>query len=156
MHPAEVVAAAVARLRDAGIPTETRVATLRAAFGRTKLRPVGTVWRLGAVCVDADGGIWATGDVLVVSAPTHPNFRSQVALERNETRRMLVRAGVAVGTTVVLDPRPLDPDAPAAPLVALDDGVGVQWIAGGQAVPLAAYLDERVELLIHPPARATD
>jgi len=146
----------VQRLRDAEAPTETRVATLRAAFGRTKLRPAGEVWRLGALCLDADGGLWATGDVLVVTAPTHPNFRSQLALERNELRRVLVRAGIPVGATAVLEARPLDLAAPEPPLVALDDDVGVQWIAGAPPAPLAAYLAERVELLIHPPTRATD
>lgn len=150
------VDAVVGRMRDAGAPTEVRVATLRAAFGRTKLRRVGEVWRLGALCLDADGGVWATGEVLVVTPPTHPNHRSEVALHRNELRALLVRAGVPQGSTAVIDPRALDLDAPESPLVAGPDGLGVLWTPGGAAVPLEAYLAERAELLIHPPAGATD
>jgi hypothetical protein len=75
-----VVATAVEKLRDAGAPTETRVATLRGAFGRPKLRVVGEVWWLGALCLAADGAVFATGDVLVVSEPSHPNLFERVAL----------------------------------------------------------------------------
>ncbi len=156
MEPEAVVAATVAALRDAGAPTEVRVATLRGAFGRVRLHPVGEVWRLGALCLGDDGTVYATGDVLVVTEPTHPNHRSAVALERNELRAQLVRAGVRVGATAVVDARPLDLDAADPPLVALDDGLGVLWTPGGAAVPFAAYLAERAELLIHPPQRATD
>ena len=156
MEPAAVVDALVEQLRDAGAPTEVRVATLRGAFNRVKLRPAGKVWRLGALCLDADGGVWATGDVLVVTSPTHPNHRSAVALERNELRGMLLRVGVPEGATAVVDARPLDLDAADPPLVALDEGLAVLWTPGGAAVPFEAYLRERADLLIHPPAGATD
>jgi hypothetical protein len=152
----EVVATTVATLRDAGAPTEVRVATLRGRFGRARLRVVGEVWRLGALCLDADGGVWATGEVLVVTSPTHPNHRSAVALERNELRGLLLRAGVPEGATAVVDPRPLELDAPEPPLVATDAGLGVLWTPGGAAVPLAAYLTERADLHIHPLPGATD
>jgi len=150
VRPDELVAAAVVRLRDAGVPTETRVATLRGAFGRVKLRAVGEVWRLGAVCVARDGAVFATGDVLVVSEPSHPNFRSQLAVERNELRRQLRRAGIPVGATVVIDPRSLDLAVPHPPLVATAEGIGVEWTAGGGIIPLEAYLAERVDLLVNP------
>lgn len=154
MHPATAVAATVTRLRDAGAPTEVRVATLRGAFGRQRLRRAGEVWRLGALCLDADGGVWATGEVLVVTAPTHPNHRSAVALARNELRALLVQAGVPIGATAVVEPRPLDLDRPEEPLVGIPGGLGVRWVAGGEPVPLEAYLAERAELLVHPPERA--
>lgn len=156
MDARHVVAETVAALRNAGVPAETRVAALRGAFGRERLRVVGEVWRLGALCLDADGGVWATGDVLVVTRPTHPNHRSAAALERNELRGALLKAGVREGATAVVDARPLDLDAPEPPLVPLGPGLGVLWTPGGAAVPLDAYLRERAELLIHPPAGATD
>lgn len=146
--PAEVVAAAVAKLRDAGAPTETRIAVLRGAFGRTKLRPAGEVWRLGALCLADDGALFATGDVLVVTEPTHPNYRNELALERNELRALLRRAGVPAGATVVLDARPLDLDAPEPPLIATDAGLGVLWTTGGASIPFDRYLAERVDLLL--------
>jgi hypothetical protein len=145
--PGEVVATAIERLRDAGAPTETRVATLRGAFGRTKLRAVGAVWRVGVLCLSADGAVFATGEVIIVTEPTHPNFRSQVAVERNELRGLLRRAGVPVGATAVVDATPLDLEAPESPLAATDDGLAVEWTAGGSPIPFAAYLTERVELL---------
>ena len=148
MRPAEVVAAAVEKLRDAGAPTEIRVAMLRGAFGRTKLRPAGEVWRLGALCLGADGALFATGDVLVVTEPTHPNYRNELALERNELRALLRRAGVPAGATVVLDARPLDLDAPEPPLIATDAGLGVLWTTGGASIPFDRYLAERVDLLL--------
>jgi hypothetical protein len=148
VEPAEVVTATVVKLRDAGAPTETRVATLRGAFGRTRLRPVGEVWRLGALCLAGDGALFATGDVLVVTEPTHPNYRNELAVERNELRALLRRAGLPVGVTAVLDARPLDLDAPESPLVVTDDGLAVLWTAGGAANPFERYLAERVELLL--------
>jgi len=148
MDAHEVLAAAVARLREAGAPTETRVAAVRAAFGRTRLRPVGEVWRLGALCLAPDGALFATGDVLVVTEPTHPNFRNELAVQRNELRALLRRAGLPVGATAVLDARPLDLGAPEAPLVVTGDGLGVLWTAGGAAIPFGRYLEERVDLLL--------
>jgi len=156
VDPREIVDAVVVTLRDAGAPTEVRVATRRGRFGRAKLAVAGNVWRLGALCLDAEGGVWATGDVLVVTRPTHPNHRSAVALARNELRAQLLKAGVPAGATAVVEPRLLDLDAPDAPLAATADGLGVLWTAGGEPVPLERYLAERAELLIHPPAGATD
>jgi len=100
--------------------------------------------------------VWATGEVLVVAPPTHPNHRSAVALERNALREQLVRAGVAVGATAVIDPRPLDLEVPEPPLVVDGDGLAVLWTPGGAAIPLAAYLAERVDLLVHTPEGAGD
>jgi len=148
VRPADAVAAAVERLRDAGAPTETRVAVLRGAFGRAKLRAAGEVWRLGALCLAADGALFATGDVLVVTEPTHPNYRNELAIERNELRAQLRRAGLPVGATAVMDAHPLDLDAPEPPLVGTADGLGVLWTPGGAAIPFVRYLTERVDLLL--------
>src|SRR5690606_38019574 len=92
----------------------------------------------------------ATGDVLVVTRPTHPNHRSAVALARNERRALLLRGGVPEGATAVVDARPLDLDAPEPPLVASPDGLAVLWTRDGAPVPLEAYLRERADLLLHP------
>jgi hypothetical protein len=144
----ELVTAAVEKLRDAGVPRETRVAAVRGSFGRTRLRPVGKVWRLGALCLAADGTAFATGEVLVVTEPTHPNYRNELAVKRNELRAQLRRAGVPVGATVVVDARPLDLDAPETPLVPLAEGLGVLWTPGADPIPLETYLSERVELAV--------
>jgi hypothetical protein len=121
---------------------------LRGAFGRARLRAAGEVWRLGALCLADDGALFATGEVIVVTEPTHPNHRNTLALERNELRALLRRGGLPVGRTVVLDARPLDLDAPESPLVAMADGLGVRWAAGGASIPFDTYLAERVDLHI--------
>jgi hypothetical protein len=148
----EVVSAAVARLTDAGVPRETRVAAVRGPFGRTRLRPVGEVWRLGALCLASDCALFATGEVIVVTEPTHPNFRNELAVRRNELRAQLRGAGIPVGATVVVDARPLDLDAAEPPLIPLAGGLGVLWTAGGEPIPLERYLRERVDLVVGPPA----
>jgi hypothetical protein len=44
---------------------------------------------------------------------------------------------------------------PGGDVLALQDGVpSVRWSPAAGLVPLAAYLDERIELLRHPPAGA--
>ncbi len=148
MNAYELVAAAVERLRDADAPTEVRIAVLRGALGRRKLRPAGEVWRLGALCLAPDGALFATGDVLVVTEPTHPNYRNELAVERNELRALLRRGGVPVGAIAVMDARPLDLDAPEPPLVATEEGLGVLWTTGGASIPFDRYIAERVDLLV--------
>lgn len=130
------------------MPTATRVAAVRGVLGRTRLRPVGEVWRLGALCLATDGAVFATGEVIVVTEPTHPNYRNELAVARNELRAQLRRVGVPVGATVVVDARALDLDAPEPPLVPVADGLGVQWTVGGDSIPLERYLAERVDLAV--------
>ncbi|MAT18332.1 MAG: glutaminase [Leifsonia sp.] len=152
----DAVRAAVARLAAANARTELRVDLAPGRGlrrGSWRMVPRGVVWRLGALCLDETGALFATGQVLVVTPPTHPNFRSSLALQRNELRRLAARAGIAPGQTVIVDARPLDPTADAldAPLAATPGGVGVVWAAGATPTPLAPYLEERVALLLDPP-----
>lgn len=143
-------------LREAEVPTESRVALVERRFRGTRMVVAGEVWRLGALCLDAAGALYATGEVLVVAPATHPNHRSATALRRNELRRLAMRSGIPAGATVILGARQLDLGAPAAPLVAIPDGVAVEWTPGAVPTPLAAYLAERAELHLHPPRGAVD
>ncbi|QNO36822.1 hypothetical protein H4J02_10070 [Protaetiibacter sp. SSC-01] len=146
----------VAALSAADAPTEQRVEIVQRRFRGTRMVVAGDVWRLGAVCADASGALFATGEVLVVARPTHPNHRSATALRRNELRQLAAKSGIRDGSTVVLDARPLDLAAPEAPLVATDAGVAVEWTPGAVPAPLEGYLTERAELLLHPPRGAAD
>lgn len=110
--------------------------------------PRGAVWRLGALCLDETGALFATGQVLVVAPATHPNFRSNQALERNELQRLAARAGLSPGQTIVVDAPPLDLADLEPPLLLTSDGVGVLWARGARPMLLEAYLTERVELLL--------
>lgn len=146
----------VAQLTDAHVPTEARVDIAKRRFRGERMRVVGEVWRLGAVCLDAAGALFATGEVIAVKKPTHPNHRSAIALRRNELYLLAQKSGIAAGTTIIVDAHPLDLDEPAAPLVGAGEQLGVQWMRGAAPTPLLVYLRERAELLIHPPAGAND
>ena len=146
-----------AALAAAEAPRELRVEIVRRRFRGERMLQHDPLWRLGALCLDAHGALYATGEVLIVKAPTHPNYRSEVALRRNALCALAQRSGIPLGTTILLYAVPLDLDAPAAPLVPLDGGeLGVQWMRGATPTPLRAYLDERAELLMHPLPGSTD
>lgn len=145
-----------AKLAEARVPMEARVDIVKRRFRGERMRVVGELWRLGAVCLDASGALFATGEVLAVKKPTHPNHRSAIALRRNELFLLAQKSGIRAGTTIVVDARPLDVDRPTAPLVEEGDRLGVQWMRGADPTPLVAYVRERAELLIHPLPGASD
>ncbi len=145
-----------AQLAEASVPTEARVEIVKRRFRGERMRVAGQVWRLGAVCLDADGALFATGEVLAVRKPTHPNHRSAIALRRNELFLLAQKSGIRAGTTIIVDAHPLDLDLPTAPLVGEGDRLGVQWMRGADPTPLIAYVRERAELLIHPLPGASD
>lgn len=145
-----------AQLEGAHVHTEARVEIVKRRFRGERMRVAGQVWRLGAVCLEAGGALFATGEVLAVKKPTHPNHRSAIALRRNELFLLAQKSGIRAGTTIVVGALPLDPDAPTAPLVGTGEHLGVQWMRGAQPTPLLAYVRERAELLIHPLPGAAD
>lgn len=147
------VTAALAMLRDADAPRETRAELVRRRFRGVRMVALGEVWRLGAVCLDPEGRLYATGEVLVLTRPTHPNHRSAEALRRNELRRIAQASRMREGSTVVLGAVPLDLDAPAPPLVRVAGALAVAWSPGAVPTRLAAYLAERAELLVEASAR---
>ena len=84
-------------------------------------------------------------------------FTAESQRRRAELAAAARRGGFAEGETVHIGWRMLDLDAvdrgAASGPLALRDGVpSVRWSAAGGYVPLDAYLDERIELLRHPPA----
>ncbi|WP_167051879.1 hypothetical protein [Salinibacterium sp. ZJ77] len=145
-----------AQLSDAHVSTEARVDIVKRRFRGERMRVVGEVWRLGAVCLDASGALFATGEVLAVKKPTHPNHRSAMALRRNELFLLAQKSGITAGATIVVDAHPLDLGEPTAPLVGEGDQLSVQWMRGAEPTPLLAYVRERAELLMHPLPGATD
>lgn len=147
------IAATLATLREAQVATETRAELVRRRFRGVRMVARGEVWRLGALCLDPEGRLYATGEVLVLTRPTHPNHRSASALRRNELRRIAQASRMREGATIVLGAVPLDLDAPTPPLVALADGLGVEWTPGATPTPLGPYLSERAELAAQTTAR---
>lgn len=97
------------------------------------MRPIGRVWRLGAFLLTPDGEVLGTGRVVHVARTER--FRSVVAnaiTEHHELAKAAARGGYREGETVNFDAKPVDLAHPG-----VDD--------------LDAYLEERADLLIHPP-----
>ena len=100
--------------------------------------PAGRVWRLGDYLLSPGGALLRTGRVIRVAGTDRR--RSVVAASITEHLQLALaarRGGYREGETVNYDATPVDASSvdPAA---------------------LEAYLAERADLLLHPPARATD
>lgn len=126
------------------------------------LVPVGRVWRLGVFLLDADGTLYATGLTTRAVEPGRAGYQSSSAEMRREYRAAAFRGPFARGETVNFDAQAIDltPEG-------LRSSTGLLFLRGGQplvrwsatagddaAVPFAAYLAERAELLSHPPEGA--
>ncbi|WBU38103.1 hypothetical protein [Homoserinibacter sp. YIM 151385] len=127
------------------------------------MRALGRVWRLGALLLDAEGGLRETGRIIRVEETPRRSIQSATQEERILQRQAARRAGFPLGETVVFDadPIPLDEAALAAataertgPLVLRDGEVLVRWAphAGDAALaPVEGYLRDRAALLAEPP-----
>ncbi len=162
-----LLGAAAQRLRAAGAPDEALAVfePARKRLGITlkpRMKPIGRVWRLGVLLVEPDGGVRATGGITRAVPPGHVRYAAVSIEARREVRAAAHRGPFREGETIDYDaPRILlTPDAlrtTPGPLLLADGGVRVRWSvsAGDDAArPLGAYLDERVELLLHPPLGA--
>jgi hypothetical protein len=119
----------------------------------------GAAWHLGVLLL-ADDAVLATGDIVRARQEVRRGFAAESQRQRAELAAAARRGGLAEGETVHIGWQELDPDAvergaASGPLALRDGVVSVRWSAAGGFMPLAAYLDERVELLRHPPAGAT-
>jgi hypothetical protein len=106
-----------------------------------------------------DDALLATGDIVRAREEVRRGFAAESQRRRAELAAAARRGGLEEGESVHIGWMQLDADgvdrgAASGPL-ALRDGVpSVRWSAAGGYVPLAAYLDERIELLRHPPLGA--
>jgi hypothetical protein len=129
--------------------------------------PVARVWRLGVLLLGTEfgsgpGGLWATGSITRSLEPGRPAYQSESAEQRRAYRAAALRGHFPKGETVNFAAAAIELDAgalavSAGPLV-LDGGRAlVIWnatLGRDSATPLDAYLDDRVDLLIHPPEGA--
>lgn len=126
------------------------------------LKSLGRVWRLGVFLLGADGSLYETGLTTRALEPGRPAYQSASAEQRREYRAAASRGRFPHGETVNFDALPvvLDVDALRASTGRLfldGDRARVRWNAtagDADAVELAAYLADRVELLAEPPAGA--
>lgn len=151
----------VARARLAGAPRE-RLGELqegRRFLGiprAPRIAPRGDAWHLGVLLL-TDDGVLATGDIVRSRAEVRRGFAAESQRRRAELAAAADRGGVPEGETVHIGWHPLDLSslhAGTSPLALRDGEPVVRWSPRGGFVPLAGYLDERVELLRHPPERA--
>ena len=149
----EVLADFVPERRVLGLPRAAR------------MTPAGRIWRLGALLLDAEGRLYATGRVVRAERPARKSVPANAVGEQRAYRAAAVKGGIAEGETVVFDapPLPLDVEslrAGVGPLALAEvdrrPEVVVRWdpARADAVIPLGAYLADRVDLLAHPPQGA--
>ncbi len=143
----EALAVYVPRRRKLGVPLEP------------VLRPVGRVWRLGVLLLDAEGGLHATGQLVRATPPGRTQYVSVSAETRRALRAAAQRGHFTEGETVNFDAEPIPLDAQtlrdaSGPLLLAEGRLLVRWSPSGEPVDALRYLAERVELLADPPAGA--
>lgn len=149
-----------ARRRLGGVPRE-RLGELRrprrilGVPRAARIVPVGAAWHLGVLLL-TDDGVLATGDVVRARAEAVRGYTAESQRARAGLAFAARRGGFAEGETVHVGWIPLvlsELSARTTPL-AVQAGIPVvRWSAAAGYMPLARYLDERVELLQHPPER---
>lgn len=125
-----------------------------------RIVPRGAAWHLGVLLLADEGQVFETGDILRAREEVRRGFTAESQRQRAALAAAARRGGFAEGETVHVGWHELDLDAverggTSGPLALNGGGPVVRWSHSGGYVPLGAYLDERVELLRHPPAGAT-
>lgn len=171
MNVAEHIHTLVAECRDrllaAGIPTEP-VGEYEASRRRflitraERIVPLTRAWRLGILLIDEAGELRAAGATLRAHLPPPIlGYASESARHRDELRHAAIRGGFAEGETIHYDTYVIDCDvvrAETGPISLRDGRPVVRWHLNTSltsAIPLETYLEDRIDLLIHPPLSAT-
>jgi hypothetical protein len=152
-----------ARARLAGAPREALgellVPRRVLGMGRApRIVPRGSAWHLGVLLLTEEA-VLATGEIVRAHEEVRRGFTAESQRRRAELAAAARRGGVAEGTVVhtgwaELDVEAVDRGATSGPLTLRGGTPSVRWSAAGGYVPLAAYLDERIDLLLHPPGGA--
>jgi hypothetical protein len=119
---------------------------------------VGSAWHLGVLLL-GEGAVYETGEIVRARQQAPRGYTAESQRARSELAAAARRGGFAEGEAVHVGWRMLDLDAvgraEASGPLAVHDGVPVvRWSAVGAYVPLAGYLTERIDLLLHPPQGA--
>ena len=149
---AAVARLTVARARDelvADLVVPTTLGIRRAA----RLVPVGRAWRLGVLLLLPDATLRRVGTVIRTGEPAHSALRSKLAEERLALQVAARRGRIPDGAAVTVDAPPIA--GPSTPPLSVRGGeVHVRWTPSAPPTPLGGYLDERIDLLLHPPEGA--
>lgn len=116
----------------------------------------GDAWHVGALLIGADAA-YAVGDILRARHEAPRGYTSESQRHRSELAAAAFRGGFAEGEVVHLGWQPIDLAAVArgeesGPLSVSDGVVHVVWSSSAAPVPLAGYLDDRIELMGGAPA----
>ncbi|WP_139415991.1 hypothetical protein [Agromyces laixinhei] len=136
----------------------------RRTFGvrrAARMTPIGRVWRLGVLLIDAEGRLFATGRVVRAERPARRSTPAAAIAEQRGYAAAAVKGGFAEGETVNFGAVPVDPvglvrSGASGPLVVVGDELFVRWspTQPGALAALDGYLADRIELLTNPPAGA--
>ena len=123
-----------------------------------RIVPRGTAWHLGVLLL-TDDAVLATGEIVRARTEAVRGFTAESQRRRAELAAAARRGGFDEGATVhvgwrMLDPAAVDGGEASGPLALVDGAPCVRWSAAGGLMPLEAYLDERIRLLVDPPAGA--
>jgi hypothetical protein len=152
-----------ARERLAAVPGEAlgelRVPRRLLGMSRaTRIVRVGSVWHLGVLLLD-EQALYETGEIVRARQQAPRGYTAESQRARSELAAAARRGGFAEGEAVHIGWRMLDLDAvgrgeASGPLTVRDGVPVVRWSASGAHIPLAGYLTDRIDLLLHPPQGA--
>ena len=152
-----------ARARLASAPREAlgvaRESRRILGFARgPRIVPDGGAWHLGVLLL-TDDGVLETGEIVRAREPVPRGYTAQAQRERAERAEAAFRGGFPEGMPVHVGWQPIDLSAldrgeGAGPLAVVGRVPAVRWSRAAGFTPLAAYLDERIQLAIAPPQGA--
>ena len=145
----EALAEYVPERRTLGIPRAAR------------MTPIGRVWRLGVLLIDADGNFFATGRVVRAERPVRRSTPAAAIAEQRAYAAAAAKGGFTEGETVnfaavPVGPAELEASGASGAVVVVGDALFVRWSPAqpDALTPLDRYLADRVELLVNPPSGA--
>ncbi|QAY60157.1 glutaminase [Microbacterium protaetiae] len=162
MDVAQLLDAARRRLAGVGQERLGEFVQPRRVLGITRaprIVPRQSIWHVGALLLGADA-VYATGEIVRAREEVRRGFTAESQRERAALAGAAFRGGFAEGEVVHLGWEPIDLDALArgeasGPLRVVGGVPMIRWSIAGAEAELHRYLDERVELLRHPPAGTT-
>lgn len=153
--------AARARLADAPRDALGEFVVPRRILGISRAPRVerrGEAWHLGALLL-TDDAVLATGEIVRARTEARRGYAAESQRRRAEIAAAARRGGFGEGEPVhigwqVLDLDAVDGGEESGPLALQGGVISIRWSASGGFMPVARYLDERISLLLDPPAGA--
>ena len=140
-----------ARVRLAGAARDGLGRDKVSRWRGARIIQVGTAWHLGVLLI-SDEEVYATAEVLRAAEHVRRGYAAESARARAARREQARRGGFAEGATVhvgwsVVDVAAVDAGGASGPVATINGVPSVRWTAAGAYMPLAAYLEERLDLL---------